>query len=323
MTSAAAYAGRTVLLTGGLGFMGSNVARALGDHPAEIRVLSRSWPSDHQMASNERVRFFKGDIRNAAAVEQAVAGCDFIFHFAGKSGPADSTASPIEDLDVNCRGLLILLEACRSVAPSAKVVFPSSRLVYGPNLPVPVAETAPLAPISIYGTHKLAAEGYLRIYSRLYGLKAVTVRLTNPYGPFQRPEQNRYGIVNWFVHQALKDQALTVYGDGQQLRDYVYIDDAVEAMLMAGTNPACDNLAINVGAGRPTSFVEMAELVIQLTGTGRIEHVPWPEVEARVETGDFVADTSLIEKTLGWRATTSLERGLDLVVSHYAGLARD
>jgi UDP-glucose 4-epimerase len=318
----AAYSGKPVLVTGGLGFIGFNLVRALQAANAQLGVLGRSWPP--RPGSVESLlggaTFFKGDIRDAALVDEAVAGREVIFHLAGKSGPVASNASPLEDLDVNSRGMLTLLESCRRLNPGAKIVFPSSRLVYGANVEMPATEAAPTVPLSIYGIHKLAAEQYLLLYQRLHGLRASILRITNPYGPFQRPDQNRYGIVNWFIHEAMHDRPLTVYGKGAQLRDYIHVDDAVDAMLTAGVAPDADGGIFNVGSGQGVSFLEMAEHVIKSAGRGRVKHIDWPADAALVETGDFVADTSLITKRLGWKAAIPLESGIEDVVARYGKL---
>ncbi|HEY1455016.1 MAG TPA: NAD-dependent epimerase/dehydratase family protein [Candidatus Dormibacteraeota bacterium] len=313
------YAQKRVLVTGGLGFIGFNLVRGLHTSNARLSVLSRSWPAVPGAvdSSLQRVNFFKGDIRDPVLVDEAVAGCDVIFHLAGKSGSVASNASPLDDLDVNSRGILTLLDSCRRVNPKVKVVFPSSRLVYGAGTTMPAQETAPTAPLSVYGIHKRAAEEYLLLYERLHGIRTTVLRITNPYGHFQRPEQNRYGIVNWFIHQAMHDRALPVYGDGTQLRDYVHVSDVVDAMLIAGLSPEADGKIFNVGSGRGVSFVEMAEHIIRAAGRGRIEHIPWPADAAIVETGDFVADTTLIAQTLGWKAQIQLDAGIAEVVARY------
>ena len=315
----AAYAGKQVLVTGGLGFMGFNLVQRLLRADAHLRVLSRSWPPI--LGSVETVldgaRFLHGDIRDAAVVEEAVEGCDLIFHLAGKSGAAASNASPLEDLDVNARGLLTLLDACRRLSPKVKVVFPSSRLVYAANKNLPIPETAPTAPLSIYGVHKWASEQYLLLYERLYDIRTTILRITNPYGPFQRPEQKSYGVVNWFIHQAMHNQPLTVFGRGEQLRDYVHIDDVVDALLTAGIAPGSDGMIFNVGSGRGVSFLQMAEVIVHAAGRGTIKHVEWPVDQAIVETGDFVADTSFIEGRLGWKARIPFELGIQDVVAKY------
>ena len=316
------YAKKRVLVTGGLGFMGFNLVRALQRTRADVRVLSRTWPPlpGNVESTLGGVTFFHGDIRDPALVEEAVTGSDVIFHLAGKSGPAASNASPLEDLDVNSRGLLTLLDACRSLTPGVKIVFPSSRLVYGQSPNQPTSESAPTAPLSVYGIHKWAAEQYLLLYQRLYGLRVSILRITNPYGPFQRPEQNRYGVVNWFIHQAMHDQPLTIYGDGDQIRDYVHIDDVVEAFLLAGITRAADGKIFNVGSGRGVSFLEMAELIVRTARRGLVQHVEWPADAAVVETGDFVAETSLISKQLGWKARIPFEEGVKDVIARYTQL---
>ena len=302
--------------------MGFNLVRTLQASHAKLNVLSRSWPPRPASVQSALggATFFKGDIRDPVVVDEAVAGCDLIFHLAGKSGPVASNASPVDDLDVNSRGILTLLDSCRRVNAGAKIVFPSSRLVYGANEHQPTSENAPTAPLSIYGIHKRAAEEYLLLFQRLHGIRATILRITNPYGHFQRPEQNRYGIVNWFIHEAMHDRPLTVYGDGGQLRDYINVLDVVDAMLVAGLAPEADGKIFNVGSGSGVSFVEMAEHIIRAAGRGRVKHVDWPADAALVETGDFVADTSLIAASLGWTARIPLEAGIAEVVAHYATL---
>jgi UDP-glucose 4-epimerase len=310
------------LITGGLGFMGLNLVRALNAAQAQVRILSHSWPLDATGVAHapEAGDFIKGDIRDEPLVEQAVDGAEVIFHLAGHSGPTSSNLSPLEDLDVNARGELILLEACRRLNPGAKIVFPSSRLVYAPGLALPVAETAPTHPLSMYGIHKLTAENYLLLYHRLYGIRATALRITNPYGPFQRPEQDRYGIINWFIHLAMNGRPLSIYGDGSQLRDYIHIDDVVEAMLLAGASAAADARVMNLGSGSGVSLLQVANLIVETAGRGSVVHAPWPADEARVETGDFVADIRVIEELLGWHPTLSLEAGIEDVVERYEEL---
>ena len=317
--ASAAYAGRTVLVTGGLGFIGLNLVRSLVAAGAAVRVLSRSWsPRDPEVESVlESVALHKGDIRDEAVVRSSVRGSSVIFHCAGKSGPSASNRSPLEDLDVNVRGQLMLLEACRELNPSVRIVFPSSRLVYSAGSALPVAEDAPTVPASVYGVHKLAAERHLLLYRRLYGLQATVLRITNPYGPFQRAEQSGYGVINWFIHRALHGEQLSVYGAGDQLRDYVHIDDVVEAMLLAGLTAEADGAVLNVASGKGVTFRQMAELVVATTGAGTVVEVPWPDDARRVETGNFVADIARARQVLGWTPRTAFGDGVTAVVDRY------
>jgi UDP-glucose 4-epimerase len=312
------YRGRVALVTGGFGFIGSNLVLRLIELGAEVRVLARSWPPQDEGSDeyeHPKVRLCKGDIRDEAVVHDAADGCDFVFHLAGKSGASASNESPLEDLDVNCRGLLLLLNAVRHLSPQAVLVFPSSRLVYAPNLPLPVSEAAPTQPLSIYGAHKLAAENYLSIFQRQHGLKSVVLRITNPYGPFQRPEQRSYGVINQFIHEAVRGQTIALFGAGDQLRDYIHINDVVEALLLAAISPAAVNGTFNIGSGHGTSLAELSRLIVEIAGTGRVEHVEWPEAEARVETGNFFADISSITAATGWTPMIALPDGLRGVMS--------
>lgn len=318
----AVYQGHRVLITGGLGFMGVNLAVGLHRVGAQIRLLDIVWPEHSERLSPllEQVEFIKADLRDEQSVEAAIDGCDWIFDLAGRSGAIASNSSPLDDLDVNCRGQLTLLETCRKHNPRVKIVFPSSRLVYAPAAQLPVAETAPTEPFSIYGIHKLTVEKYLRLYARLYGLRVTILRITNPYGPHQRPEQQRYGIINWFIHLAHSGQAIPIYGDGQQIRDYIHIDDVVQAFLRAGADECANGKVFNVGSGKPIRLVNMAQMIVDEAGCGKVEHIPWPAAAQQSESGDFVADTTLIRETLGWQPQIQLGEGIKQVLGYYRDL---
>lgn len=304
--------------------MGSNLVAKLVAADAEVRVVDHSWPrSDDRISKSQRVENVKADIRDPAAMQDVVRGCEVVFNLAGRSGSIASNISPFEDLDINGRGQLVLLEAVRKARPDAKVVFASSRLVYAPGLPLPVAEDAPTGPISIYGIHKLAGELYHLLYQRSFGIRTTVLRITNPYGPHQRPEQNRYGIVNWFIQEALRGHELTVYGQGEQLRDYVHVDDVVDALMAAGVCADADGLVMNVGSGIPTSFKQMADLIVAHAHGGIVASVPWPTSATKVETGDFCADITRIGDLVGWRARTTLEDGIRQTVEAYRRLAEE
>jgi UDP-glucose 4-epimerase len=313
-----AFRGRVALVTGGFGFIGTNLVLRLIELGAEVRVLARSWPpladgsGEYELPN---VDLFKGDIRDEAVVHEAAEQVDFVFHLAGKSGASASNESPLEDLDVNCRGLLLLLNALRHLSPNAVVVFPSSRLVYAPKLPLPISELAETLPLSIYGAHKLASENYLHIYRNQFGLSSAVLRITNPYGPFQRPEQRSYGVINQFIHEAVRGQTITLFGEGDQLRDYIHVDDVVEAMVEVAASPNAWNGTYNVGSGIGTSLAELARLIVEIAAGGKVEHVPWPESEASVETGDFCANVTRIKATIGWMPKVPLREGIGDVIN--------
>jgi nucleoside-diphosphate-sugar epimerase len=264
------------------------------------------------------MNFLNVDLRDAALVGEIVRNSELIFNLAARSGAIASNESPLDDLSCNCQSQLTLLEACRQNNPLAKIVFASSRLVYSPGQSLPVPETATTNPLSLYGVHKLAVEKYHLLYSHLYGLRVVILRITNPFGPYQRAGQNHYGIINWFIQLASSGATLSVYGDGKQLRDYIYIDNLVEAMMLSGISEKCDNRIFNVGSGEGIPFSETAELIVRLAKKGTVRYVDWPRSGSKTETGDFVADISLIKAITDWRPAVSFTDGLGRALAFYA-----
>ena len=240
-----------------------------------------------------------------------------IFNLAGKSGAVDSNKTPLNNLEINCRGNLTLLEACRAFNPGVTIVFPSSRLVYGKPRYLPVDENHQLAPESIYAAHKLAVENYHLIYGHLYGLKTTILRISNPYGPMQAGESRAYGIANRFIQTAVAGKTITLFGDGGQRRDYLYIDDLVDAFLRAGFSEISRGGIYNIGDIRSVSILELAEMAVAAAGTGDIIRVPWPEEYRIIETGDYQSDTTRALNELGWKPFTDIREGIARTVAFY------
>ena len=238
-----------------------------------------------------------------------------IFNLSGQSGAVRSMEDPWTDLDVNCRGNLVLLESMREVNPAAKVVFVGSRLQYGRVPDLPVAEEQAGEPLCLHAIHKATAEQYLRLYGRLFGLRFSVARVTNPFGMGQPAGRTAYGVVNRLIHLALNDQALTIYGDGTQRRDYVHVDDVVDALIRMSESEASDGRVYNIGSGVGTRMIDVARLIIEIAGGGRVEHVAWPVLAEQIETGDFVADISRITRELGWTPAIPLREGLERTVA--------
>jgi nucleoside-diphosphate-sugar epimerase len=314
------YGGRGVLVIGGLGFIGASLSRRLLSLGAACTIVTpdrAAHQADTAALLKAGALFIDGDLRDAELMRTAVKEQAVVFNLSGRSGAVRSMEDPLTDLDVNCRGNLILLEALRAVSPAAKVVFPGSRLEYGRPVSIPVAEDDPLDPLCVHAVHKVAVESYLKIYRQLYGLRSTVLRITNPFGPGQPAGRSAYGIVNRMIQLALDDQPLTIFGDGRQLRDYLYIDDTVDALVAAGAAPDTDGQAYNVGSGIGTPLVDMARTIIDLTGSGRLAFQPWPVLAQQIETGDFVADISRLHTDTGWAPATMLADGLRRTIDAY------
>ena len=314
------YANRAVLVIGGLGFVGVNLTERLADAGARVLVLTpvrERHAGQAERFERRGITVIEGDVRDPHIVTRHVADREVIFNLSGQSGAVRSMEDPWSDLDVNLRGSLVLLEALRAVAPQAKLVVAGSRLQYGKPLRVPVAEDAARDPLCLHAIHKQTAEEYVRLYGRLFGIRSTVARVTNPFGPGQPSGRTAYGIINRFIHLALEDQALTLYGDGSQVRDYIYIGDLVDALMLLGIADASNGRIYNVGSGMGTAMADVARLITRIAGSGRVEYTAWPPLAEQIETGDFVADISRIRQELGWSPRVSLAEGIDRTVSFY------
>lgn len=309
-----------VLVIGGLGFIGVNLTAKLLEQGDRITVLTPDRGRHaEEAASFERAgaTIIEGDLRDRAAVAAAVRGQDVVMNLSGQSGAVRSMEDPWTDLDVNCRGNLVLLEALREHNRGAKIVFAGSRLQYGHPERVPVDEDAPQDALCLHAIHKQTVERYLALYRKLFGIRYAVARITNPYGPGQPAGRTAYGVINRMIHLAIADRPLTIYGDGVQQRDYVHVDDVVSALRMLASSDRADGRVYNVGSGTGTRLIDLATTVIAIAGGGRVEHVPWPPLAEQVETGDFVADISRIAGEVGWRPAISLHAGLERTVAFY------
>lgn len=309
-----------ILVLGGLGFIGANLSRRLSEDGRQVTVLTRSVSRHRQVASvlsAMGVRVLEGELADASATAAAVEGQDAIINLAGESGAVRSMEAPLADLDGNCRANLVLLEAMRARSPKARLVFVGSRLQYGKPERMPVSEDDPRVALCVHAIHKNTIEEYLRVYAQLFGLRYTVARVTNPYGPGQPAGRLAYGVVNRLIHLALSDEALPIYGDGLQQRDYVYVDDVVSALIQLADADQAEGRAYNVASGRGTPLIGMARAIISAAGGGRLSFVPWPPLAEQIETGDFVADVSRIEREIGWRPSTSLADGLDRTVAFH------
>ena len=315
------YRDRPVMITGGLGFIGSNLAHQLVLLGADVRIVDALIPDYGGNQFNvhgleERLVVHIADVRDPEAMNRLVGGVDVIFNLAGQVSHIDSMRDPYTDLEINCRGQLALLEACRWHNPSAKVVFAGTRQVYGRPDTLPVTEAHLVRPTDVNGINKAAGEQYHLVYNNVFGIRACSLRLTNVYGPRQLVKHNRQGFIAWFIRQAVEDDEITIFGDGCQLRDFVFVDDAADAFLRAGANDAANGLVLNVGGGDPIAHRGLVDLLLETAGSGRARLVPWPPERKAIDIGDFYTDSSLIGRTLGWQPTTPLREGLARTIAY-------
>ncbi|HEU0265951.1 MAG TPA: NAD-dependent epimerase/dehydratase family protein, partial [Geobacterales bacterium] len=305
------------------GFIGMNLCQRLVDLGADVTILDYFDPpgvATGQRGLRARLKLAIADMLDEEKVERLVRDQEVIFNLAGKSGAAESNKAPLNDLDINCRAHLTLLEACRRVNPSVTIVFPSSRLVYGKPHYLPVDERHPVAPESIYAAHKLVVENYHKIYGHLHGIKTTVLRISNPYGPMQLGDSRVYGIANRFIQTAVSGGAITLFGDGSQQRDYLYIDDLVDAFLRAAWSPVARGKTYNIGDSHGVTLLQLAKSAIEGAGKGEILMAPWPEEYLLIETGDYCTDSRLAEEELGWKPVTDLVTAVNQTVTYYAGL---
>lgn len=321
------YAGKRVLITGGLGFLGSNLAIALVRLGARVTLLDALIPlyGGNRFNINpveDDVEVAVGDIREEELIREHVTGKEVIFHIAAQTSHVDSMLNPFLDLEMNCKGTLILLEACKDEAskgthPPPKVVYAGTRAQYGKLEKSPVTEAGPMNPVDIYGIHKHAGEQYLFIYGRVHGIPVTSLRINNTYGPRHQMKHGKYGILNWFIRLALDGEVIPVYGEGDQLRDFNYVDDVTRAFLLAGAMKESEGEAFNLGSGKPIKFVEMVRGIVEAAGSGSYRHIPWPDERKRIEPGDFAADFSKIQRSLGWKPELEIQEGLRKTVEFY------
>jgi UDP-glucose 4-epimerase len=311
-----------VLITGGLGFIGSNLAHRLLELGADVLILDSLIPEYGGNVYNvqgieDRMRINIADMRDEHGLRYLVQGQDIIFNLAGQVSHTDSMADPYTDLEINARSQLSLLEACRHGNPKSKVVFASTRQIYGRPNYLPVDERHPLQPTDVNGINKLAGEWYHIVYHNVYGLRTVSLRLTNTYGPRMRIRDARQTFIGWWIRQLLEGQTLQIFGDGLQVRDFNYIDDVVEAMLMVAAHDVADGQIYNLGGDEPINLINLARLMIEVNGGGDFVLKPFPDDRKRIDIGDFYGDYRKIRSKLGWRPLVGLREGLTRTMDYF------
>jgi UDP-glucose 4-epimerase len=316
------YRGRKVLITGGLGFIGSNLAHQLVGLGADVLLVDALIPDYGGNLFNiaeiaERVRINIADVRNETIMSVLVRDREVMFNLAGQVSHIDSMRDPHTDLDINCRAQLSMLEACRRHNPNVRIVFAGTRQVYGRPERLPVDERHLVKPLDVNGVNKAAGEYYHLLYNDVFGIRACSLRLTNVYGPRQLIRHNRQGFIGWFIRLAIEGREIEIFGDGSQMRDFVFVDDAADAFLRAGACDACNGEVFNVGGLEPISHRDLVALLLELAGWGSVRHVPWPADKRRIDIGSFYSDSSKFTTATGWRPTVSLRDGLARTIAFY------
>ena len=310
-----------VLITGGLGFIGSNLAIRLVKEGAKVTIIDSLMPmyggtmyNIHDIA--DKVRINISDIRDPYSITALVKNQDILFNLAGQTSHIDSMIDPYTDLDINCKAQLSILEACKNNNPSIRIIFAGTRQIYGIPQYLPVDEKHPVYPVDVNGINKIAGEWYHILYNNVYGIKTCSLRLTNTIGPRMRIRDDRQTFLGIWIKNVLCGKPIEVWG-GEQLRDFLYVDDCIEALLLAAKNENTFGKVLNVGGKEPVSLQHVAELLIEVVGEGSYIIKEYPMDRKKIDIGNYYTDNTLISDILNWKPTTSLRTALKKTIAYY------
>jgi len=313
---------KNVMITGGLGFIGSNLAIRLATAGARVTVVD-SLIDDYGgnlfnlHGYEDRLRINIADVRTRSTMNYLVRGQHYIFNLAGQVSHIDSMENPYNDLEINCISQLSILEACRRFNPAVKIVFAGTRQQYGKPQYLPVDERHLMIPADVNGINKIAGEMYHLLYNNVYGIRACSLRLTNTYGPRMLMKHNRQGFIGVFIRQAINGECIKIFGDGKQRRDYNYVDDVVDAFLLAAADDRANGEAFNLGGLEVFSLLRFVEMLLEITGSGSYEIVPFPEEKKRIDIGDYYGNYEKLRSLLGWEPQVRLREGLERTVDYF------
>lgn len=316
------YANKNVIITGGLGFIGSNLARALIKQGALVTLVDSLIPEYGGNLYNiddikDLVSVNVCDVRDKFAMKYLLQEKDYLFNLAGQTSHIDSMVDPQTDLDINTSAQISMLETCRKVCPNIKIVFASTRQLYGIPDYLPVDEKHPVRPVDANGINKLAGEYYHQLYNKIYGLRSCALRLTNTYGPGMRVKDARQTFLGIWIRLLIEDKKIKVFGNGSQIRDFNFVDDCVNALLLAGKNDTVNGKVYNLGSSEVIDLKNLAEMMIRIWGRGDYEIITFPPERKAIDIGDYYSDYSLISEDLGWEPRVNLETGLKKTLNFY------
>ncbi len=316
------YCRKRVVITGGLGFIGSNLARSLVDFGSHVTLVDSLIPEYGGNMANisdiaNSVAVNVCDLRDPYAIRQLLRGADFVFNLAGQTSHVDSMTDPETDLAINTGAQISLLESCRKIAPESKIIFASTRQIYGRPLYLPVDEAHPIHPVDANGINKWAGESYHTLYSEVYGLRTSVLRLTNTYGPRMRIRDARQTFLGIWIRKVLEGKPFAVFGTGMQLRDFNYVDDVVHALLLAGSSPAADGKTFNLGSSEVASLINLAEIFQECVPGSAFELIPFPTEREAIDIGDYFGNYTYIQEQLGWNPEINLRKGIENSLSYF------
>lgn len=319
---------KEVLVTGGLGFIGSNLCIELVRQGAHVTIIDNMLPRQGGNLFNIRdivgnVTVNISDVRNQLSMNHLVKEKDYVFHLAGQVNHVDSMKNPLQDLEINCQGTLVLLEALRHFNRDARVIFAGTRGEYGSSVSLPVDEDHPTNPKGVYAVTNLTAEKLVLVYDDVFKIKGICLRITNTYGPRHQMAHDEYGVFNWFIRKAMDNEEIPVMGDGRILRDFLYVEDLINSMIKVATTEEAYGNVFNVGTGIPVSFFDLARKIVAVAGSGRTKFAEFTQERKEVEPGDYYADITRIKKITGWAPAISLDEGIARTIDFYRQFRRE
>ena len=313
---------KKILITGGLGFIGSNLARKLVEYGNTITVMDSLIPEYGGNLRNlhdiqNKITVSLSDVRDFTTTSHLIKGQDYLFNLAGQTSHLDSMHDPITDLDINAKAQLSILEACRKYNPDIRIVFASTRQIYGKPRYLPVDEKHPRHPVDVNGINKIAGEQYHLLYEEVYGITSSVLRLTNTYGPRMRIKDARQTFLGVWIRNLLQGKPIQVFGDGKQRRDYNYVEDVLDALLIAATEKNAVGNVYNLGAPDSLSLEDTAKIMCQKTGGGDYQMIPFPEDRKAIDVGDFICDYSAFRNQFGWEPKVSFKEGIQRSLEYF------
>jgi nucleoside-diphosphate-sugar epimerase len=317
------WKGRKAIITGGCGFIGSNLANRLVSLGVQVTLVDSLVPEYGGNLFNisqikDRVALNISDVRDKFSLRHLISEQEFLFNLAGQTSHMDSMSDPQTDLDINCAAQLSILEVCREVNPNIRVVFASTRQIYGKPDYLPVDEKHPVRPVDVNGINKMAGEWYHILYNNVYDLGACVLRLTNTYGPRMRIKDARQTFLGIWIKKILQGEPFEVW-EGSQLRDFTYVEDCVDALLLAAQSDAARGKIFNLGSAEvPVSLDDLAQMLVRANGRGEFQRMSFPADRRKIDIGDYYSNAGLIQNTLGWKPRVSMEEGLQRTLNYYS-----